>query len=143
MIPFEVSFPPEKRDRELPQKLKEELEGILAWAVQGCLQWQRVGLEPPKKVLAATAEYRGESDVVGQFLEDCTKAAEGPVVSSKDLHQAYADWCYTNGEELLSKAPFGQRLKERGIKPARTKGARGWSGLALLEDPSAYETEDY
>ena len=35
-----------------------ERDGILAWAVQGCLEWQRIGrLDPPQQVLDATEAY--------------------------------------------------------------------------------------
>jgi putative DNA primase/helicase len=43
LIPFDVSFA-RKPDRELKPKLRGELSGILNWALQGCLMWQRVGL---------------------------------------------------------------------------------------------------
>ncbi len=41
VIPFRVHIPPEKRDPKLPEKLRAEWPGILAWAVRGCLKWQR------------------------------------------------------------------------------------------------------
>ena len=33
-----------KRDSNLREKLEAELSGILAWAVRGCLEWQKAGL---------------------------------------------------------------------------------------------------
>jgi P4 family phage/plasmid primase-like protien len=41
VIPFDVSIPAERRDRNLTRKLRDELPGIRAWAVKGCLMWQR------------------------------------------------------------------------------------------------------
>ena len=38
LIPFEVTIPADKRDKTLPDKLQGELEGVLAWAVRGCLE---------------------------------------------------------------------------------------------------------
>ena len=46
LIPFTVTIPPERRDRKLTEKLLRERDGILAWAVEGCLDWQRMGLNP-------------------------------------------------------------------------------------------------
>ena len=57
MVPFTVTIPPAQRDKRLPERLLAERDGILAWALQGCLEWQRVGLRPPATVLAATNEY--------------------------------------------------------------------------------------
>ena len=60
LIPFLVTIPEEKQDRELVSKLKEELPGILNWAIKGCLAWQKDGLGVPEEVKAATDEYRKE-----------------------------------------------------------------------------------
>jgi putative DNA primase/helicase len=38
-IPFTVTIPPEERDETLPEKLKSELPGILAWMITGCTDW--------------------------------------------------------------------------------------------------------
>ena len=43
LIPFTVSVSDSNADRAMPQKLKNELPGILAWCVRGCLDWQRDG----------------------------------------------------------------------------------------------------
>ena len=67
LIPFEVTITPQQRDEALPAKLTAELPGILAWAVQGCQDWLADGLRPTERVLAATDEYRAESDVLGAF----------------------------------------------------------------------------
>ncbi len=54
LIPFTITVPPERRDKHLQQKLLAERDGILAWAVQGCLDWQRHGrLDPPRRVVEA------------------------------------------------------------------------------------------
>ena len=58
LIPFTVTIPEEERDKRLLQKLKDELPGILAWAVEGCLEWQQYGLGMPEEVKQAVKEYR-------------------------------------------------------------------------------------
>src|SRR5215208_777870 len=70
LIPFEQTIPPAEQDKKLPQKLEAELPGILAWCVEGCLEWQREGLQAPEEVRKATAGYRSEMDVIGAFLQD-------------------------------------------------------------------------
>ena len=71
LIPFTVTIPEGQRDPQLVDKLKAELPGILAWAVQGCLEWQREGLGMPEAVKAATANYRAEQDMLAAFLDEC------------------------------------------------------------------------
>ncbi len=69
LIPFTITVPANQRDKHLQQKLLQERDGILAWAVAGCLDWQAHGLVKPAKVLEATDEYFGEEDVIGEFEE--------------------------------------------------------------------------
>ena len=72
LLPFLVTIPPEKRDNELKAKLRDEGPGILRWLIDGCLEYQRVGLAPPKSVVAATDEYfQGEDDVANWIGERC------------------------------------------------------------------------
>jgi putative DNA primase/helicase len=67
LVPFTVEIPEGERDPELPNRLRAELPGILAWAVQGCLLWLESGLGVPDQVRAATDAYRRESDILGAF----------------------------------------------------------------------------
>lgn len=57
LIPFAVKIPEEDRDQDLPEKLKAEWPGILAWMIEGCLKWQAIGLKPPDAVKKATEIY--------------------------------------------------------------------------------------
>jgi putative DNA primase/helicase len=71
LIPFTITVPPERRDKHLQQKLLAERDGILAWAVQGCLDWQRDGrLDPPQRVVDATEEYFEAEDALGRWLDE-------------------------------------------------------------------------
>jgi P4 family phage/plasmid primase-like protien len=72
LVPFTVQIPPEERDPELPEKLKAEWPAILRWMIDGCLEWQKIGLAPPKIVTDATDEYFNDQDTLKQWLEDCT-----------------------------------------------------------------------
>ena len=54
-----------------------KLPGILRWALEGCLTWQKHGLACPKVVMTATAEYRSAEDRLGAFFsERCQLAGE-------------------------------------------------------------------
>jgi putative DNA primase/helicase len=70
LIPFDVKISPEEKDPRLSEKLRAEYGGILQWMIEGCLEWQRDGLNPPEKVLAATGDYLDSEDTVGLWLSD-------------------------------------------------------------------------
>lgn len=133
LVPFKVTIPAEEQDHQLGQKLHAELAGILTWAVQGCLEWQDQGLNPPAAVLAATESYRGEMDTLGDFLEERCVVELGASVSAKGLYQAYAEWTAANGEKPMAKNAFGMRLGERGFSGSRSSDRkdRVWKGLRL------------
>src|SRR5262245_43597188 len=71
LIPFSVTIPKEERDMQLFEKLKAEWPGILLWMIQGCLEWQRSGLEPPEVVKNATAAYLEAEDVIATWIDEC------------------------------------------------------------------------
>jgi len=58
LVPFTYIVPEELRERDLGDQLRDELPGILNWAIQGALNWQRTGLNPPASIIAATKAYR-------------------------------------------------------------------------------------
>jgi len=53
LIPFTQQFKPDQ-EMDLPDELRAEASGILAWAVRGCLLWQKEGLGEPPAVANAT-----------------------------------------------------------------------------------------
>ena len=57
LVPFTVQIPPAERDPQLAEKLEAEWPAILRWCIDGCLEWQRIGLAPPAIVRDATDEY--------------------------------------------------------------------------------------
>ncbi|KNY24826.1 phage/plasmid primase, P4 family [Pseudobacteroides cellulosolvens] len=131
LVPFSVIIPEEERDPDLVDKLKNELPGILNWAIEGCRLWQESGLKEPKEVLAATSEYRGEMDSLQVFLDECTEKVEGKTTKSGELYTVYEKWCTINGEYQLSSTKFSLKLKERGINKGRTRTMRTWEDIQL------------
>ncbi|HOW77944.1 MAG TPA: phage/plasmid primase, P4 family [Verrucomicrobiota bacterium] len=118
LLPFNVSFEANP-DKELESKLKEELPGILAWAVRGCLAWQKDGLKTAAEVLKETEEYRKDSDLVGQFLDENMEEAPLGGVMATQLLGAYNAWALGHGEEAITGTALGRRLSERGVKHNR------------------------
>ena len=116
LIPFKVQIPESDRDRQLINKLKAELPGILNWALQGCLEWQRDGLGIPQEVQDAVAEYRKDMDVLGRFLEERCILNPKAVTAAATIYEAYTLWAEANGETSpLKQGAFGKALSERGV----------------------------
>lgn len=136
VVPWLRTFAPAEQDKDLPAKLKAELPGILAWAIQGCLEWLRVGVSDPPEVLAATAEYREQSDPVGDFLRAHVVFAPDGRMTAKALRGTYESWCEEMGHQPIGARRLGQRLRLHGVTPTsvRVDGRvlDGWAGVRLL-----------
>src|SRR5205823_5527169 len=116
LIPFMVRIPEAEQDKRLLEKLRAELPGILRWAVDGCLAWQRDGLGTATAVREATEGYRQEMDVLGRFIEECCVVEPRATVKSSSLYEAYKKWCDETRENALAQRTFSQRLVERGFE---------------------------
>lgn len=113
LLPFTQSFP---IDKTLDATLAAELPGVLAWAVRGCLEWQRQGLGTAQAISDATSEYRADSDPLTAFLAECCVTGDHLIARAGDLYRAYTTWATEEGQrekELLSSTTFGRRIGER------------------------------
>jgi P4 family phage/plasmid primase-like protien len=136
LIPFTETIPPAEQDKKLPERLRDELPGILAWTVEGCLEWQREGLTAPDEVRKATGAYRSEMDVIGAFLRDECEVGKDYSATFKEVFTRYEEWCEEAGEKPETRRKFNARLKERGPFTDRRSGPGGayeWHGLKLLK----------
>jgi putative DNA primase/helicase len=132
LVPFTVTVPLDRVDPDLVSKLVDEGAGILRWAVEGYAAWRQGGLQPPEAVRAATAAYKREADPLADFLEMHT--VPGPALQSTaaELFTAYQGWAARTGTRFpMNQKMLGQALEERGYKPVKLAGARGWQGLSV------------
>jgi putative DNA primase/helicase len=136
VVPWLRTFAPEEQDKDLPAKLKAELPGILAWAVRGTLEWLRIGVCDPPEVLEATAEYRAQSDPVGDFLRAHVVFDREARMAAKALRTAYESWCEEMGHQPVGARRLAQRLRLNGVTDTtlRIEGrpVNGWAGVRLL-----------
>ncbi|HWQ92386.1 MAG TPA: phage/plasmid primase, P4 family [Clostridia bacterium] len=132
MIPFTVTIPASERDGRLFERLKSEWSGILQWAVEGCLEWHKVGLNPPSVVRDATSEYLESEDSLGRWIGESCLLGSDLSGSSAELYNDWKIWSQRNGEPLMSQKRFAQSLDARqGIKRVRTRNARLFEGICL------------
>jgi len=133
LIPFTQRIPEEKQDKHLELKLREEASGILNWLLEGMAIWRQERLKTPKAVLFATDEYRGEMDVIGNFIKEKCDQKKELTITIKKLYKAYSDWCEENNEHPVSERFFTLRLKEMGFEQSRNSAERFWVGVGLVE----------
>jgi putative DNA primase/helicase len=136
LLPFTRVIPKEERDLNFGDKLWEEWPGILAWMIDGCLDWQRQGLNPPAVVTAATAEYLEAEDSLAAWLDDAGNTDVNAFEYTNDLFASWKKYAVENGEYVGSMRKFSQRLEERGAsiglrKGRDSTGRRGFYGLRL------------
>lgn len=137
LIPFEHTVSEAGIDKDLPQKLRGELPGILAWAVRGCLAWQSRGLDEPNRVISALQDYRNSEDLVQEFLSDSYRKYPGGFVSRKEMYLLYQLWCSDSGYRPLTSKDFVSEVRRTSAAVEhRTEEARGWLGLAKHGDGS-------
>ena len=133
-IHFKVTIPEKEQDKDLSEKLKEELPGILTWAVRGCMEWQRNGLQPPKEVLEDTQQYREDENQLQRFLNECCSTGPRKRVGSTDLYKKYAEWCNQCGEDpIYNKNTMGRALRALGYDSIKSNGNMYRKGIALEE----------
>jgi putative DNA primase/helicase len=130
----ETGIPGYEKDDQVAQKLQAEWPGILARLVRGCLEWQRVGLNPPRDVLAAGLDYQEEMDFMGAWRSEKTTKVPSIMTAFSQLYASYTDWALANGAPKLSRIALSTSLTRLGFKKGRTStGANGFWGIALLQ----------
>jgi putative DNA primase/helicase len=128
LIPFGVTIAPEEQDKDLKSKLIAELPGILKWAVDGFLDYQHKGLDPPLVIVDATRSYRNDEDSIASFIEECCEKDPAAHVLVGALHEEYQRW---SGDRDMSRKAFGTAMEERGYPRKRLGIGRCIAGLKL------------
>jgi len=142
LIPFTVTIGEQERDANLGEKLRSEYPGVLQWAIEGCLAWQRDGLSPPTAVRDATGSYLAAEDVVGRWIEEHYVLGRAYWTAGATLFADFHHWCEQTGERAWTQKRFTQALQARGIQAARCGSAstRGFAGIALCADEQTHPT---
>ena len=143
LVPFMLSFVDRevraenerKADPDLPETLLDEADGVLAWLVRGCMEWQFRGLDPPPVIKKATAEYQRDQDILIDFIEDCCHMDPKEQVAASSLYDAFQEWWKENISSEEKKIPsqrrFGNLMRERGVDKKK-KGTYFYLGIRLL-----------
>jgi putative DNA primase/helicase len=140
LISFSRQFLGKDRDPILLERLRAELPGVLAWAVEGCLEWLSEGLGDAPAVDDATREYRRDSDQVGRFIKASCHVSPRNQTGGNELYEAYVSWCAGCNEKPESNNAFAKYLAERGFEKKRTRRGVKYEGISLIPQPSPVAT---
>lgn len=137
-LPFVRVVPEERRDPAVKKALAGDARpALLAWAVAGCLAWQRDGLKLAPVVRAATVQLRASFDPLAEFFAECCEFGPDKETPAQALSEAYATWAASMGVDTLKRGEWGKRLRLAGCKSDRpTDAATGkkatyWRGIAI------------
>ena len=133
-----ISFPNSHlgaEDKGLKNRLKskENLEGVLAWMVEGATIWYEIGLPVPDEVTELTQKHQILANSVAMFIDQCCSVDKEGFEPGTPLFKAYAEWCKDEGYQPLGRKNFTLALTELGILSDRRvydgKVSRGFVGL--------------
>lgn len=116
LVPFDVTIPKADRDRSLGDTLKAEGAGILNWMLAGFQDYQTNGLNVPQAIKAATAAYRTEQDLIGEWIADKCGSGAGLREDKSSLYFDYSAWAKANGYHPVSQKRLTRDLGDRGYQ---------------------------
>ncbi|MFL5289677.1 MAG: hypothetical protein ACJ8AW_54140 [Rhodopila sp.] len=136
---------PVKPDKDLPEKLKTEWPAILRWMIDGCLEWQRIGLQQPEIVKLTTDEYFAAQDVIGKWIAERCNVDKSLEYKPGALLADCKQWAAANGEDVPTPSQFrGALERTHGIRYVTVKGIQAVRGIGLKPppEPPPYEPQD-
>ncbi|MEE9190687.1 MAG: phage/plasmid primase, P4 family, partial [Candidatus Neomarinimicrobiota bacterium] len=141
IVPFNRQFKGTNADPGLLDNLKNELAGIINWALKGLSDWMEQGLNPPNEVKKAVDEYRSESDDVAYFIQEAVHIDDATSadhrISTSDLYTAYSEWYHIEygKEPEMTQNTFTRRVRMvTGIHPVKRGKHRFFIGLTINDD---------
>jgi DNA primase len=129
---WESHLEADQRDRTLPDRLKAEHAGILAWMVRGLIDWMEHGFVEPEDVTLQSEAYRDDSDPLASFLRMCTVEEPGSRVQSSHLYELFCAWAKAAGEAEWKQKGFSRAMKDRGFDNKQSNGMQ-WLGLRMVK----------
>lgn len=131
LVPFKVRIADEKVDKDLLEKLSNELPGILNWALEGAVRWSTNGITMPTVIRDAGDSYRASEDKMSEFFADCIEFTPLGQAKHSEIMELVVEWAAKNNVPKPSDRTVGDRLQESGAERYRTNNARYWRGVSI------------
>jgi len=130
ILPFDNIVPDVKRDVTLKERLKAELPGIMAWAIEGFLDWQKHGFIEPKAVVDAGEVYFNDHDAFGEWMAEKCSREDRHEENSSILIRSWNAFLKDRGEPIERPARFAERMRRAGFYKIK-KSEIFWRGITL------------
>lgn len=116
IVPFPVTIPENERNPVLAQTIiRDELSGVLNWALAGLVRLQRRGgfdVRVPQSMHQTISEAKAETNSVVAWLDDQGIGLRLTCDTSKDaVYQGYRAWCAASAMREVSVVQFWKRMK--------------------------------
>lgn len=134
MIPFTAVIPAVERDLDLSDKLQAEWGGILQWMIDGCLQWQKTGLQPPPVVTKATAEYLDQQDSLQAWMAERCQVGADYRCGIAELFKSWSAWALAGGIAGGTRVSFADKLLAKGFHNRRTNTGATFFGIRVTPE---------
>jgi putative DNA primase/helicase len=132
LLPFSNIIPLEERDPEHKRALihdPDERAAVLAWIVQGAIDWRHEELGTCAAVEHASADYRGENDPIADWFNARCQLRTGEQTPGRDLREDYERYCRQSGEQPCPSHDFARALETHGLTRKRSKTGVIWQGI--------------
>ena len=141
LIRFDRIFEGASADKDIFDKILAELPSVLGWAIKGCLDYQKEGLEPPESVKSATQSYFEENDVVEKFITNNLKKSSYGREKASDIFSAYKQWAKNSNEwDGMTQSKFGKEISKR-FEKKTINGYVYYLGVILRKNDESYVFE--
>lgn len=117
IVPFKVTIPERERDPLLAQDIiREELAGVLRWALDGLMRLLRRGaFDPvlPAAMASMLQDAKADTNSVVAWIDD--RGVEFQLVCDTPkgaVFEDYRRWCASNAMREVSMVQFWKRLRE-------------------------------
>lgn len=141
LIRFDKVFEGSNADKDIFDKILLELPSVLGWAIKGCLEYQKNGLEPPESIKSATQSYFDDNDVVEKFINNNLKKSSYGKEKASDVFSVYKTWAKNSNEwDGMTQSKFGKELSKR-FEKKNINGYVYYIGVILKKNDTSYVFE--
>ena len=110
-IPVTVDFTG-KEDKDLRDKLIQELPQILGWLLEGLKMYMEEGLDEPDEIKQATQEYKENMDIVAQWISECCECKPAYFERANTLYDNFRAFCQRR-DQRTNQTMFGRNLGKK------------------------------
>jgi phage/plasmid-associated DNA primase len=80
--------------------------------IDGCLEWQRIGLDPPQSIIDATQEYLDSENTHKRWMEDQGTYGANEKTATSAAWANFKQWAINAGEFVGSQRAFTEKMSK-------------------------------